>query len=581
MQNLPTKSDVTVLGGGLAGLSFALQLKQQLPACKIVVLEKRQHPVPEAAHKVGESTVEVGARYFGEVLGLEEHITESQLPKLGLRFFFPNGDNSRIEQRLELGGQRYSPCPSYQLDRGRFENYLGDLCRARGIVFLDEAQIKDVNIRKWGRHRVEFEINQKPGQIHSHWVVDASGRRAFLKRKLGLNKSSPHTANAAWFRFGKQIKVDDWCDDPAWSEGHQDKTGRWYSTNHLMGPGYWVWLIPLASGSTSMGIVAAEEFHSLSDYNSFEKALAWLEKHEPQCAAAVREHRTELQDFNAIKHYSTECKQVFSANRWGITGEAGFFHDPFYSPGSDFIAFANTFLVDLIWRDRTWRGHRIRAFSYDKIFKSFYYGTLTAYRDQYQMFGNPNVMPAKILWDYMIYWSITGFIFFHDRMCHQTMYMQNRGRLKQISALNHFMQEFFRRWHASTAGTSACGYVNTTKMPIVSETNGRLKDMLTNKQLRQRFTLNLEQLEAIANEIIGKSGLAVDSPVAASTSSSVRQNAFGHIFESTLASPQQGFQDQPQTPSQPPVPGEMPPDSAQLGKECGPDKSLRNDLPVA
>ena len=90
-----------------------------------------------------------------------------------------------------------------------------------------------------------------------------------------------------------------------------------------------------------------------------------------------------------------------------------------------------------------------------------------------------------------------------------------------------------------------------------------------------------DAIEAIANEIIGKSGLAVDSPVAASTSSSVRQNAFGHIFESTLASPQQGFQDQPQTPSRPPVPGEMPPDSAQLGKECGPDKSLRTDLPVA
>ena len=166
-----------------------------------------------------------------------------------------------------------------------------------------------------------------------------------------------------------------------------------------------------------MGIVAAEEFHSLSDFNSFDKALAWLQRHEPQCAQAVRENVDHLQDFRVIKRYAVECEQVFSSHRWGITGEAGFFHDPFYSPGSDFIAFSNTFLVDLIWRDMTWRGHRIRAYSYDKIYKRFYYGTLSAYRDQYQMFGNPIVMPTKILWDYMVYWSITGFIYFHDRMC--------------------------------------------------------------------------------------------------------------------------------------------------------------------
>ncbi len=477
MKSTTTKSDVTVMGGGLAGLSFALQLKQKLPNRRIVVLEKRKHPVPEAAHKVGESTVEVAAHYFGEILGLKDHIKKDQLPKLGLRFFFPFGDNSNIENRLELGGKRYAPCPSYQLDRGRFENYLGDLCRERGIEFIDEASIRDVTIKNWGNHTVEYKVDGECKTIQSRWVVDASGRRALLKSKLDLKKPSPHTANAAWFRFNKTIKIDDWCANPEWSQGHEEenRTARWYSTNHLMGEGYWVWLIPLASGSTSMGIVAAEEFHSLSDFNTFEKSLEWLEKHEPQCAAAVREHREDLQDFKALKNYSTECKQVFSRNRWGITGEAGFFHDPFYSPGSDFIAFSNTFLVDLIWRDMSWRGFRVRAYSYDKIFKRFYYGTLSAYQDQYRMFGNPIVMPTKILWDYLIYWSITGFIFFHERMCHQTMYIRNLGRLNRLGSLNHFMQEFFRQWHNESKGHEASGQVNISEMSIIREMNAQLK----------------------------------------------------------------------------------------------------------
>nr|MDQ2972202.1 NAD(P)-binding protein [Pseudomonadota bacterium] len=56
--------DVLILGGGLAGLTLALELRQHLPALSIRVLERRAHPVPAAAHKVGESTVEIGAHYF-------------------------------------------------------------------------------------------------------------------------------------------------------------------------------------------------------------------------------------------------------------------------------------------------------------------------------------------------------------------------------------------------------------------------------------------------------------------------------------------------------------------------------------
>ena len=535
MSNQTEKFDVTVLGGGLAGLSFALQCQQAVPKARIVVLEKREHPVPEAAHKVGESTVEVAAHYFGEILGLKEHIRESQLPKLGLRFFFPAGDNSRIEDRLELGGKRYAPCPSYQLDRGRFENHLGDLCRDRGIEFRDRARIENVSINSWGNHEVAYKQLKENKTIRSRWVIDASGRRAFLKRQLGLQQDSQHVANAAWFRFNNRIKIDDWCDKSEWHEGHSGKTARWYSTNHFMGQGYWVWIIPLSSGSTSMGIVAAEQFHSLSDFNSIDKSLNWLEKHEPQCADVVRENMESLQDFRAIRNYSTECKQVFSANRWGITGEAGFFHDPFYSPASDFMAFSNTFLTDLVRRDLNWQGHRIRAFAYDRIFKRFYYGTLTAYQDQYQMFGNPTVMPTKILWDYLVYWSITGFIFFHGRMCEQTMYLRNLRRLDRLGKLNHFMQDFFRQWHAATDGRAVTGTVNVSEMPIIREMNQRLKDELPGGKFFKRFEFNAQQLESLANEIVTHAALPNVSPMDCGNidSAQIRQNAFQSIFDNT------------------------------------------------
>ncbi len=522
-------SDLIILGGGLAGLSLALQCRQLLPEASITVLEKRSHPAPEAAHKVGESTVEVGAKYFANDLGLKDHIVEHQLPKLGLRFFFPGGDNTRIEDRLELGGRRYAPVPSFQLDRGRFENFLAERCLSQDIRFLDEADIKSISIGK--PHEVSYQRNGIAETERSRWVIDASGRRAFLKRHLGLEKESPHVANAAWFRLKKHVKIDEWSADPLWQQGHEGKLGRWYSTNHLMGQGYWVWMIPLASGSTSLGIVAAEEFHSLTDYNSIEKALEWLQKHEPQCAEALRDNLDYVQDFRAIKHYSVEAKQAFSSKRWGITGEAGFFLDPFYSPGSDFIAFANTFLADLIQRDLTGKGFRMRSFAYDRIFKQFFYGTATVYQDQYQIFGNPQVMPIKILWDYLVYWSISGYIFMHDRLCHQTAYLRHIGKIQKLSKLNHFMQGFFRKWHRESAHTEPNGRIDISGIPIIRNSNARLLEELDYGAFGRQFADNINQLETLVWEIVDHSGMDVEVPFKRTHHPRAVQNAFQNAFE--------------------------------------------------
>ncbi len=524
------KQDLTITGGGLAGLTLALQVRQQAPDASITVLEKRRSPAPEAAHKVGESSVEIGANYFEQIEGVRDHILNDQLPKLGLRFFFPAGDNSRIEERLELGSTLFAECPSYQIDRGRFENFLTDLCHQRNINFVDGADVRDVEIGGWLRpHTVTYTVDKQPHTIATRWVVDASGRRALLKRKLGLQKDSPHTANAAWFRFSKRISIDDWSTHPHWTDGYQGEAARWYSTNHLMGKGYWVWLIPLASGGTSVGIVAAEEFHPLSSFNSMEKAIAWLEKHEPQCARVVKDNLEHQQDFRAIKHYATECKQVFSANRWGITGEAGFFHDPFYSPGSDFIGMANSFLTDLITRDLRGRGFRIRSMIHNKAFKNLYYGTMTIYQDQYQLFGDPTVMPVKIMWDYLIYWSLSAYIFIQGQMCHQTTFLRNLPVIKRIAHVNHFIQDFFRTWSQHCKANDVNGSINISAVPLIREYNARLAAGFSNREFRQGFEESARQLETLAHEIVAASGLNVDVPFPRHKEGVVH-NAFDSVF---------------------------------------------------
>lgn len=96
-------TDVVILGGGLAGLTLAVQLKNARPETDVVILDKRQGLAPEAAFKVGESTVPAGAHYFAQTVGMKEHLEKFHLKKNGLRFFQPAGGNHDLTRRIELG----------------------------------------------------------------------------------------------------------------------------------------------------------------------------------------------------------------------------------------------------------------------------------------------------------------------------------------------------------------------------------------------------------------------------------------------------------------------------------------------
>ena len=138
--------DVAVLGGGLAGLSMAIQLKLARPETRVLVTDKRTEPAPEAAFKVGESSVEVGAHYYREVVGMRDHLEQAQLRKHGLRFLLPAGDNSDITKRVEFCTPAHLAAFTHQIDRGRFENELFRRCleaRRRGVPRLARAGRRD------------------------------------------------------------------------------------------------------------------------------------------------------------------------------------------------------------------------------------------------------------------------------------------------------------------------------------------------------------------------------------------------------------------------------------------------------
>ncbi len=500
--------DVVVLGGGLAGLTLAIQLKQRDPDIDVAVLERRAHPVTEGAFKVGESTVEIGAHYLANVLGLRAHLESEHIRKFGFRFFFSEGRRD-IDQCTELGVSRILPTPSWQIDRGRFENFLGDEARRLGVHFHDGTTVRGIDMgADDAAHAITFEHNDDTHTAAARWLVDASGRAGLLKRKLDLAQTTDHDANAVWWRVDGLIDPKTWSDDAEWL-ARCTPPDRWRSTNHMCGPGYWFWLIPLSSGAHSLGIVCDATMHPLETMNTHEKAMAWLRIHQPRMADVLDQPEHTLQDFLFQRHFSHGCKQVFSGDRWAMTGEAGVFLDPFYSPGSDFIAISNTLICDLIGKDRAGKSFAAYADIYQQLYFGFFENTLTLYQDQYPLFGDAQVMPVKVIWDYTYYWALLAPLFCGEKITDVSLLGRLRPQFERGRDLNLAMQSLLRSWgernraaQLPEAATLDGRLLDQFNIDWFHGMNRALHDVLDNSAFEQRMRDNVARMEWLAAETL-------------------------------------------------------------------------------
>ena len=496
-------TDVAILGGGICGLTLALQLRLANPDARIVIVELQPHPVRESAHKVGESSVEVQAHYLRRVLGLEDHLEAEHVRKFGLRMFMPNQGNTDIARRVEFGQIEDAPLPAYQLDRGRLENYLAKLVSEKGVEFLDGHRVTDVQLGTGQRmHTVHVE---GPGAsvVTARWVVDATGRAGLLKRQLRLQQPNGHHASSSWMRVNTTIDVGAWSDNPAWCSRVPSGLRR-LSTNHLMGEGYWVWLIPLANGVTSVGIVADDDAHPHSTFNTLDRALDWIRRHEPQLGNALDEAREDILDFRVMRDYSYGATQVYNGqDRWCLTGEAGVAIDPLYSAGGDLMAISNGLITDLITRDLSGEEIETAAVAFDQIYLLMAQIWLIAYKDQYRTFGNPRVMVAKVVWDTIIYWAVPGLLYFHDAYRRMDAIPFALPALYRTWELHTRVQQFFREWaKLDTEGSSDTFADPYSLLDFLVDLHTGMDAGLDDTGLGRQLTTNVALLEQLAGQLI-------------------------------------------------------------------------------
>src|SRR5204863_4679460 len=132
-----------------------------------------------------------------------------------------------------------------------------------------------------------------------------------------------------------------------------------------------------------------------------------------------------------------DCAQTISAERWALSGEAGRFTDPFYSPGSDLISIHNTLIVDAIEQQDPGAACRVA----EQLMRAAYHATVPTYAVSYNVLGDQEAFVLKYTWELSVYFSFYVFPFINDLLTDARFVPGYLARFARLGRLNAALQQ--------------------------------------------------------------------------------------------------------------------------------------------
>lgn len=309
--------DVIVIGGGPAGSATATLVADQ--GHKVLLLERETFP----RFKVGESLIPATFDVL-ERLGMLDKLRASHfVEKYSVQFYGGSGRPSVPFYFNEIDPSERSQ--TWQVLRSEFDQMLLDNAREHGVQAEEGVQVKDVLFEGDRAVGVRAQFPERDGDaaetrdLHCNVVVDASGQRAMLARKLNLRQSDPCLRMAALFAHFEGGHRDEGIDEGATLILHTENQEAWF------------WYIPLPENRVSVGVVGPIP-HLIHGRQG--KPERTFEEEIQRCPglAPRLENARRVSDVHVLNDFSYVTKEVAGPG-YMLVGDACGFLDPMYSSG--------------------------------------------------------------------------------------------------------------------------------------------------------------------------------------------------------------------------------------------------------
>ena len=304
-------TDVAIIGGGPAGSTAAIELARK--GYRVTLLEKARHP----RFHIGESLLPANLPLF-ERLGIASQVKAIGMQKWGAEFVSPW--HAVGSQTFEFAEAWNKSLPfAYHVRRSQFDEILIRRAAACGAQVVEGCRVRDVELLGPGRGarvHAEHEDGRKESW-EARFLIDASGRDTFLGNRLNTKqRNRRHNSSAIYAHFRGVARNAD-CKTAG------NISIFWFDHG-------WMWLIPLADGTTSIGAVVWPYY-----MKSRAKPLKefFLETLAACVPLAERMQGAELiSEVEATGNYAYSCRHCHGDN-FLLVGDAYAFVDPMFSSG--------------------------------------------------------------------------------------------------------------------------------------------------------------------------------------------------------------------------------------------------------
>jgi flavin-dependent dehydrogenase len=303
------KLDVVIIGAGPSGAAAAAFLRQK--GRTVEVIEKTHFP----RFSIGESLLAQSIAILDDA-GLLPAVEAGGFQfKNGAAFQF--GDDYKDIYFPDKSAS--GPGTTYQVLRSKFDKILADGAAEMGAKVVYGEEVTAFESDDDG---VKLTVKNEAGDVRTveaRFCLDGSGFGRTLSRLLELEEPSSFPP-----RQGVFCQVKDNIDDPTFDRS------KILVSIHPEHRHVWYWLIPLADGITSMGVVGSPEIIQAAGATEQERLDTLVGK--ASRMSEVLKNATPYREPGTIHGYACSVKSLYGPS-YALLGNAAEFLDPVFSSG--------------------------------------------------------------------------------------------------------------------------------------------------------------------------------------------------------------------------------------------------------